>query len=273
MSEAGTKIDDHAPPDLPAQARDSYGDALDLGAAETLVLGFLAGVFIAFGSIAFLVVMAVPEGSVPFGILQIAAGLAFSLGLLLVLVAGAELFTGNTLMLGRLFKGQSSFSAIGRAWALAWTGNLAGSVFVVVLFIAAGGHEAGEGLLASAALDVAGQKTAKSAGATFASGILANMLVCLAVWMSYAARTTQGKILALVPPIAAFVAAGLEHSVANMSLIPMGLGVMWLDPAAGADPSLGMGGMAANLFWATLGNILGGGLIAGCYWFAYDRDG
>lgn len=273
MSDAESRIDDHAPSDLPAKARESYGEALDLGAAETLVLGFLAGVFIAFGSIAFLVVLSVPDGSVPFGILQAAAGLAFSLGLLLVLVAGAELFTGNTLMTTRFYKGETPLSRVLGAWALAWLGNLAGSLFIVLLFIAAGGHEAGEGLFSAAALDIAGQKTAKGAGQTFASGILANMLVCLAVWMSFAARTTQGKILALVPPIAAFVAAGFEHSVANMSIIPMGLAMLWMDGTATADPSLGMSGFLSNLLWSTLGNILGGAVIAFCYWFAYDREG
>ncbi|WP_195759851.1 formate/nitrite transporter family protein [Paracoccus sp. S-4012] len=271
MSEADIEIGDHPRADLPGQACDQLGNQMDLGAGQILVLGFLAGVFIAFGSIAFLVVMAVPEGAVPFGILQAAAGLAFSGGLLLVIVAGAELFTGNTLMLGRWYAGQSPLSAILKAWAPAWIGNLAGSIFVVALFIAAGGHEAGEGLLASAALDTGGEKTAKGAGAIFASGILANMLVCLAVWMTFAARTVQGKIIALVPPIATFVAAGLEHSVANMSLIPMGLAMVWLGEP-GADPALTMGGLLVNLLWSTLGNIVGGGIIAAAYWFSYDRE-
>lgn len=273
MSDAEVKIDDHDPADLPTKARESYAEKIDLGAAQILVLGFLAGVFIAFGSVAFLVVQAVPDGAVPFGILQFASGVAFSLGLILVMIAGAELFTGNTLMLGRWYAGVSGVPAILRAWALAWIGNLAGSVFVVALFVAAGGHEAGEGLLAAAALDTGGEKTAKGAGAIFASGILANMLVCLAVWMTFAARSTQGRILALVPPIATFVAAGLEHSVANMSLIPMGLAMAWMGEGGVADPALTMGGFLVNLLWSSLGNIVGGGLIALAYWFSYDREG
>ena len=272
MSDEQIKVDDHAPSDLPAKARETYGEKLELGPAKILTLGFLAGIFIGFGSIAFLVVKAVPDAAVPFGVLQFASGLAFSLGLVLVVVAGAELFTGNTLMLVRRYSGESALSDILGAWALAWLGNLAGSIFVVALFFAAGGHEAGDGLLAGAALEVAGDKTAKGAWATFTSGILANMLVCLAVWMTFAARSVQGSILALVPPIATFVAAGFEHSVANMSLIPAGLAVLWTDPAATADPSLGIGGFLLNLLWSTLGNIVGGGLIALGSWFSYDRD-
>jgi formate/nitrite transporter len=270
MSGEDVKLDDLSPEDIPAKAESTYADKIVLGSGALLVLGFLAGVFIAFGSIFSLVVLSVPEGAVPFGVLQLLAGLAFSLGLILVMIAGAELFTGNTLMVTLWLQQENGWSEVGRAWALAYLGNFAGSLFVVVLFTLSGGHAAGDGLFAAAALDLAGDKTAMGAPALLASGILANMLVCLAVWMTFAARTVQGKIIALVPPIAAFVAAGLEHSVANMSLIPFGLAALWLDGGP-ADPSLGLVGFAWNLLWSTLGNILGGGLVATCYWFAYRR--
>jgi formate/nitrite transporter len=258
------------PEDIPAKAEGTYDDKVSLPTLDLLVLGFLAGVFIAFGSMFALVVMSVPEGSVPFGLVQLLAGLVFSLGLILVMIAGAELFTGNTLMVTLWLQESHGWGAIGRAWGLAYVGNLAGSLFVVTLFVVAGGHEAGDGLFAAAAADLAGEKTSMGAGALLASGILANMLVCLAVWMTFAAKSVQGKIVALVPPIAAFVAAGLEHSVANMSLIPMGLAAHWTAGAA-ADASLGIGGFAWNLLWSTTGNVVGGAIIATAYWQAYGK--
>jgi formate/nitrite transporter len=264
------KPDDLDPEDIPAKAESSYADKVALGGGDLLVLGFLAGVFIAFGSVFSLVVLSVPDGAVPFGVLQLLAGLAFSLGLILVMIAGAELFTGNTLMVTLWLQDENSWSEVLRAWALAYVGNLGGSLFVVVLFVVAGGHEAGDGLFAAAAVELAGDKTAMGAPAILASGVLANMLVCLAVWMTFAARTVQGKIVALVPPIAAFVAAGFEHSVANMSLIPFGLAALWVEGGAG-DPTLGLAGFGWNLLWSTLGNVVGGALIAACYWKAYAR--
>ncbi len=238
----------------------------------------MAGVYIAFGSIFSLVVLAVPDDAVPFGILQLLAGLAFSLGLILVIVAGAELFTGNTLMAGLWFDGSVGPGTIARAWAIAYAGNFIGSVAAVALFIFATGHLAGDGLVGAAGLEVADEKTALAFHEAFASGILANMLVCLAVWMTFAARTIPGKIIALVPPIGAFVAAGLEHSVANMSLIPFGLLVkqaagpdFWTaaSVAAGDYPTLTTGWMLWNIVWASIGNVLGGGVVAAAYLYSY----
>lgn len=271
MSGADTTPDDFEPADLPAKARAAYGDKLALGTSQTLALAVMAGAFIAFGSVFFLIVQSVPD-TVPSGFVQALSGAAFSFGLILVMIAGAELFTGNTLMLSRLYAGDSGMGQIAAAWALVYLGNLIGSVLIVALFLAAGGAEAGDGLMQAAILDTAGSKTAKGAGAIFASGILANMLVCLAVWMTFAARTLPGKVLVIVPPIAAFVAGGFEHSVANMSLIPAGLGVLWTESGAVADPSLTAAGFAHNLLWSTLGNIVGGGLIALGYWLGYDRE-
>lgn len=263
--------DDFASEKLPEQAREAHGEQIALRAGPVLVLGFLAGIHIAFGSVFFLVAQTVPE-SLPFGVTQILSGLAFSVGLILVIVAGGELFTGNTLMLSRLYSGESPMAAIARVWGLCYAGNLAGSLFVVMLFLWAGGHQVDDGWLGAVAVEIAGDKTAKGAGATFASGILANLLVCLAVWMSFAARTVPGKVMVIIPPIACFVAAGFEHSVANMSLVPMGLGVLWLDGGA-ADPSLTVAGFVHNLVWSTLGNIVGGAIVAVAYSYSYgDAD-
>jgi formate/nitrite transporter len=165
---------------------------------------------------------------------------------------------------------RKTWREIGRALGLAYVGNLAGSLFVVVMFTLAGGTAAGDGLFAAAAMETAGDKTSMSLVELLASGVLANMLVCLAVWMTYAAKRVQGKILAVAPPIIAFVALGLEHSVANMSLVPFGLAALWVEGGT-ADPSLSVGGFVWNLSLSTIGNILGGSLIATCYWVAYGR--
>lgn len=278
--QAQPDIDDLDPDEIPAKATGEYSDKVDLATVPLLVLALLAGAYIAFGSVFSLVVLASPEGALAFGLQQLLAGLAFSLGLILVMVAGAELFTGNTLMVTLWVQNASTAARIGRAWGLAYAGNLVGSVAIVVLFFIAGGHLAGDGGLGVAALEIAEGKTEMRFHAILASGILANMLVCLAVWLSFSARTTQGKILAIIGPISAFVAAELEHSVANMSLIPMGLLVKHLaspefwgqvGQSATDFPTLGIGWGLWNLLWATIGNIIGGAIIATAYWASYGR--
>lgn len=265
-------VHDLDPHDLPDKAAAVYRDKVALGVGDLLLLGFLAGAYIAFGSVFFLVVLSVPPGSVPYGVQQFLGGGAFSLGLILVMIAGAELFTGNTLMVTLLLRGERGWGAVGRAWALAYIGNFIGSLFVVALFVLAGGLQTGDGSLGRVAAEVAAAKAGKTAPALVASGVLANMLVCLAVWMTFAARSVQGKILAVIPPVACFVAAGFEHSVANMSLIPMGLAASWTGAAA-VEPTPELGGFVWNLVFATFGNVLGGGLIAAAYGRAYGSGG
>lgn len=273
-------MDDLEPPEIAEKATGFLADKVTLENPKLIVLALLAGVYIAFGGLFFLVVIAA-DVAAPFGLLQLLGGIAFSLGLVLVVVGGAELFTGNTLMVGLWAQRVHRPPAILRAWAWAWCGNFLGSVAVVVLFFLAQGHEAGDSQVGLAALETAEGKTALPFWATLSSGILANMLVCLAVWLALSARTTPGKIAAIVLPIAAFVAAGLEHSVANMSLIPMGLIVkllagdgFWLaiDATAADFPTLTWVWMLWNILWATLGNILGGAIIALGYWVAYSRE-
>lgn len=245
-----------------------------------VVLALLAGAYIAFGALFSQVVLAGAEGQAPFGVVKLLSGVAFSLGLILVVVGGAELFTGNTLMVIPRASDKATTVEIARAWMIVYLGNLAGSLVIVILFVLAGGHTAGDGQVGLAALKTAQAKTSLPLLEVMASGVLANMLVCLAVWLSLGARTIPGKILAIIFPITAFVAAGLEHSVANMSLIPLGLLVLafgadsfWNDLALSADafPGLSLRGFGRNLLASTLGNIVGGATIGMAYWFAYRR--
>ena len=252
--------------------KDPVGEAIAQAAPETLatkamqewprmaVLAVLAGAFIAFGSVISLVAQSgLGEGPAT-GPVRLLSGLAFSVGLILVMIAGAELFTGNTMLVLPAVTGALSPGRVVGAWTVVWLGNLAGSVVVALLFAASGGLEGGVG---DAARSVVGDKLDKAPMAVFCSGILANALVCLAVWMAMTANMLPAKILAIVGPIMLFVAAGLEHSVANMSLIPMG----WLSGMpGGANWSSGL----LNLLFSTAGNIVGGALLALALAYGHD---
>ncbi len=267
------------PPDLAEDVSDALLDKVKLPLLRMGVLGILAGGYIAFGGLFATAALAGAE-ALPHGVAQVLAGSVFLLGLVLVIVAGAELFTGNTLMSGLLVAGRLSAGPMLTAWSVVYAANLVGSLLIAVLVLAAGTHLGGDGAVGHAALKLAESKGSLGFGAAFASGILANMLVCLAVWVSYAGKTVADKVFAMLLPIAAFVAAGLEHSVANMYLIPYGwLVKTFAEPSfwqsagltAAAFPSVSAAGFAANLIPVTLGNIVGGFLIATAYAVAYLR--
>jgi formate/nitrite transporter len=245
-----------------------------------LALAVLAGAFIAFGAMFSTIVTAGADGVLPFGVVRLLAGLTFSLGLILVIVGGAELFTGNNLMVMAYAAGKVSANEIIRAWALVYTGNLVGAVGVALLFYAAGGYTHGSGAIGLAALTVGQSKASLSAYQEFIHGILGNILVCLAVWLCYGARTVADKILAIIPPISAFVAAGFEHSVANMYLLSFAILIKSGAPdafwaatgkVAQAYPNLTPLDALINLMMVTIGNMLGGVLVGVTYWFIYLR--
>lgn len=245
-----------------------------------LALASLAGAFIGFGAM-LSTLAATGAGALPYGMARLLTGLAFSLGLILVILGGAELFTGNNLMVMAWASRRLGTVEMLRAWLLVYAGNFFGAAATALLVFAAGDHLHGNGAVGAVALATAATKTDLAFWPALLRGVLANVLVCLAVWLSYGARSTTDKLLAIVPPITAFVAAGYEHSVANMYLIPMGLLVKYgagadfwamagLDPAG--YPSLTLFGLAHNLFAVTIGNMIGGGLLVGIvYWFIYLR--
>jgi formate/nitrite transporter len=224
---------------------------------QMVTLAMLAGAFIGFGAALFLMVM---TGADPgHGPTRLLAGAAFALGLILVIVGGAELFTCNALMVMAAVDGRISLRELGLAWAVVYLGNLIGAVGLAVAFWPTGLLGAPFGATAAG---VAEAKAGLSALEAFSRGVLCNALVCLAVWLSVGARTAAGKILAVLWPVAAFVALGFEHSVANMFLFPLAY-------FAGAD--LAAGAVAANLIWVTLGNVLGGaGGVALAYRHAFQ---
>ncbi len=249
-------------------------------AGSLVVLGLLAGAFIAFGAMFSTVTLSGAE-ALPWGVARLLAGLAFSLGLVLVIVGGAELFTGDALMVVAYASRRITLAALLRAWGLVYLGNIGGALGIAALVFAAGQHDFGGGAVGRTALGIAAAKAALPAAQLFVLAVLCNVLVCLAVWMSFGARTATDKVMVIVPPIAAFVAAGFEHSIANVYLLPYGLAIKaWAGPefwaaigrTAADYPALTAGGTLHNILIATLGNLVGGSLMVGAvYWFVYLR--
>jgi formate transporter len=236
----------------------------------TLTLGVVAGAYIGLGAVFSTTVATGSE--LGYGPTRLLAGVAFSLGLILVVVAGAELFTGNTLIVLAAASREVTLAELARNWALVYVGNLVGALSVATMVTVGGWWEGGEGEVGTAAATIAAQKAALPFGTVFVRAILANALVCLAVWLATGGRSVVDKVVAIVPAIAAFVAAGFEHSVANMYFIPAG---MLIDERvtlpAGVEPA-DVVGLVRNLVAATLGNVVGGGVLVGLvYWFVYLR--
>ncbi len=251
-----TGVDAYKPAEVALRIEEAGVKKATLPAVPLLTLSVLAGAFIALGAAAFTAVLAgTPPG---FGPARLLGGITFSTGLILVVVAGAELFTGNALIVMAWVDRRVSTGALLRNWAYALTGNLIGALAVVAMMLLSGLLDGPKGDLARS---IAEAKASLGPVEAFVRGILCNMLVCLAVWVSFAARGVADKILGIVFPISVFVLLGYEHSIANMYLIPLG----W---ALGANVSLA--GMLGNLVPVTLGNIVGGaGGVALTYWLAY----
>jgi formate/nitrite transporter len=228
-----------------------------------LVLSILAGAFISIGALFFTVV--VTETSLGFGATRLLGGLSFSLGLILVVVAGAELFTGNNLIAMAWASGLIGIRDVIRNWLLAYVGNVVGCLGTVLLVVWSGVANLGGGAVGKMAIHIARTKAELSLTEAFTRGILCNALVCLAVWLSIGARSVTDKILAILFPITAFVAIGFEHSIANWFLLPFGF-------ALDVQGTLSIAGVVRNIVAVSAGNIVGGTLlVTGVYWVAYLR--
>ena len=234
---------------------------------SALVLSVMAGAFISMGATFMLVVKS--DAALPFAATQLLGGFAFTLGLFLILAAGAELFTGNCLMVMGPLAGRFSWRRLLASWALVLFGNLVGSVLAAGLVLAAGVASANGGAVGEAAITVAEGKAALDWGVAFARAILCNMLVCLAVWVGHAATSVTDKFFSALLPVMAFMAAGFEHCVANMFFLPYALMLQATGTCAG---SVEIDGVVSNLTAATLGNLVGGVVLVGVsYWFVYGR--
>ena len=237
--------------------------------ASMLLLAVLAGAYIGFGSLFFLVVTGDPSWS--FASARVLGGLVFSLGLLTVVVAGAELITGNHLLAMAWADGRLSAAEVLRNWAVVCLGNALGAGLLAWAVAGADLGALNGGRLAQQAMKVAQAKADLPADVAFLRGVLCNVLVCLAVWMAAAGRSVVDKAVAVVPPVTAFVALGFEHSVANFFFFPLALLLEHTAAAAGL-PAPGVGAILGNLLPVIAGNLLGGSvLVAGVYWVVYRR--
>jgi formate transporter len=277
-----TQFDALLPVDMAIRAEEIGVKKANLDVASMFALAVLAGAFIALGAIFATTVLAGSAGALPYGVARLLAGTVFSLGLILVLVGGAELFTGNNLIVMAWASGRVTSGVLLKNWLVVYLGNFVGSFGTALLVFVSGQYSFGKGAVGVAALATAHAKMGFSFVEAVALGTLCNALVCLAVWLTFSARTTTDRILATVPPIAAFVAAGFEHSVANMYFIPMGVLIRLFAPASfwadvgktAADyPDLSWGRFLwNNLAPVTIGNIIGGAVLVGAvYWFVYLR--
>ncbi|MBT5049070.1 MAG: formate/nitrite transporter family protein [Rhodospirillaceae bacterium] len=254
-------IDAYRPAAIAERIEASGVSKAGLGIVQTLTLAVLAGAFIAFGAMLFTLVMT--DSGLGFGPARLLGGVAFSLGLILVVIAGAELFTGNNLIIMAWADRKITTLDVLRNWTLVYAGNLIGAVATALFMSWSGTLTMGDGSVSRTALAIAQTKASLPLDQAFVRGILCNALVCLAVWLSYAAHSVSGKILAIVFPISAFVALGFEHSVANMYFVPLGMLI---------GDTITIGQFLGNLIAVTAGNLIGGSVLVGLvYWIAYRR--
>lgn len=229
------------------------------------MLGVLAGAFIALGSLFYVIVVSDP--TLGFALQRVLGGLVFSLGLLLVVVAGAELFTGNNLLAMAWADGCVSTREVLGNWLVVCAANFVGAVGLALLVFLSGHADMNGGAIGRAYIDIAAVKAQLDPLSAFVRGVLCNVLVCMAVWMTLAGRSVTDKFVALLLPIAAFVAAGFEHSIANMYFLPL---AFMLQAAAGQTPDLWA--LARNLVPVIAGNLVGGSvLVALVYYVIYRR--
>ena len=273
------RIDALLPPEMARRA-----EYLGVLKAETpklkmFALSILAGAFIALGAVFATTVATGAAGVLTYGVTKMLVGLVFCLGLILVIVGGAELFTGNNLIIMAWAGRKVTSRALFQNWVIVYIGNFFGALGTAILVLLSKQYTFANGALGQTALNIANSKIQYEFGQALVLGILCNTLVCLAVWLTFSARTTIDKIAAIIFPIAAFVAAGFEHSIANMYFIPIGLLIKYSDPAYTASTGLDLSGLTwssfitTNLIPVTIGNIIGGSFfVAVIYWAIFLRS-
>lgn len=277
-----TGIDALIPPEMAHKAEEVGLKKAQMDTLSLLALAVLAGAFIALGAVYATVAWTAGDTPIPYGLNRIIGGVVFSLGLILVIVGGAELFTGNTLIIMAWASRKLSTMKLLRNWFVVYFGNLTGAVATAFLVFWSRQYMMGKGAVGVTALNIGLTKVELGFLQAVMLGILCNALVCLAVWLSYSARSTTDKILAVIFPVSAFVAAGFEHSIANMYFIPMAILIKRCAPemfwqASGVDSAayqaIDWGSfLFHNLLPVTVGNIIGGALmVGGVYWLIYRR--
>jgi formate transporter len=269
----GFGLDAYSPAEIQAKVESLGVKKAKMPFLACFVLSVVAGVGIALGGMFCCIVLA--DASLSFAVQKILGGVAFCLGLTLVVVGGAELFTGNCLIVMAWANRQLSSLAVLRNWSIVWIGNLVGSLALVFMLFMAHFADANHGAVGDAIVHIAAAKIAPDFTTLFFKGVLCNLLVCLAVWLTYAGRGVADKVAGLILPVSAFVAAGFEHCVANMFFLPMAWVLVQTGHVpAGMDVStIDLAGIVHNLIPATLGNIVGGaGFVGLVYWLVYRKS-
>ncbi|WP_082717321.1 MULTISPECIES: formate/nitrite transporter family protein [Burkholderia] len=270
------------PPAIARAAEDLGVKKAHYDIATLFVLAILGGAFISFGGFFAIVAMSGANGYMSFGITRLVGGVVFSLGLVLIMCGGAQLFTGDCLMVMAWASKRLRFREMIRVWVTVWVGNGIGAVATAVLLFLGGTYKIGHGAFGASALALASAKANDVPMEAFFLAILCNVMVCLAVWLSLAARSLTDKMLAIALPVAMFVAAGFEHCIADMFFVPFGLMIVkwapqsfWLDLGHGtvaAAPPIPLEHFLGNLALITAGNWIGGALLVGAvYWFVFCR--
>jgi formate transporter len=274
-------IDTILPADMAVRAEQNGVRRAGMDGLTVLVLGVMAGAFISFGAI-FATTVSAGAGALPYGVSRLLTGVVFASGLIMVVVAGAELFTGNNLIVMAWASGKVRTQSMLTNWLVVFIGNCIGALGTAALMFFTAQYTFGGGAVGLSALVTANSKAALAFVPALTLGIMCNALVCIAVWMCFSARTTVDRVVIIIPPIAAFVAAGFEHSIANVYFIPMGLFIkmgagdaFWqsIGKTAADFPALTWNNFVfGNLLPVTIGNIIGGSLLVGAmYWFVYLR--
>jgi formate/nitrite transporter len=254
----------YAPAEIATLVQNSGVKKARLPLLPQLMLAALAGAFIGLGALYYVIVKSDP--TLGYGVRQVLGGFVFSLGLVLVVVAGAELFTGNNLLVIARAQGLISTVDVVRNWTIVLFGNLIGAVGLALIVWLSDHATMNDGAIAHEYLKIATGKASLPFWTAFFRGVLCNVLVCLGVWMAMAGRSVTDKVAALVLPISAFIAAGFEHSVANLYFFSMAL---LLEHGASAEL---VAGMARNLVAVVAGNAVGGGMLVGLvYYLIYIR--
>ena len=240
-------------------------------------LSILGGAYVAMGGIFATVIATGATGIVPFGIMRLIMGIVFSLGLILCVIGGAELFTGSTLVSVAWLNRKIKIWGLIKNWAMVYVGNFVGAMFIAFLLFLAKEYAVSGGAFGQAVFSIALPKMHHGFIEAIVLGILCNLMVCLAIWLSFNGKSTTDKILAIVFPVSAFVAMGFEHSVANMYLVTEALLIKTFDPGFVASKAIDAGVLTwgnffvHNLLPVTIGNIIGGVLIWLAYWFIYSH--
>ncbi len=259
--------DSLAPLEIEAKVEEVGVGKVGMAFSKVFVLAVLAGAFIAFGGMYFCIFLGDP--SIPFAVQRMVGGICFCLGLVLVLCCGAELFTGNSLIICAKASGKVSWSGMLKNWVIVWIGNLIGALAAVALVYLAQVWSMNGGVVGEAMVSVAAGKVSPDWMTLFFKGVMCNIFVCLAVWIGFSARTVVDKVIGIILPISAFVAAGFEHCVANMFFLPMGC--LLNAQGVGAAGAVTFEGILYNLSAATLGNVVGGLLVGLAYWFVFGK--